>query len=254
MTQNETPGVSILTYHSIDSSGSVISTSPEKFREQMRILSKSEFRVLSLLDIATRIREKQNFPTNAVAITFDDGFRNFFEIAYPVLKEHGFTATVFLVTSFCGKQNRWYGQPHQIPALDLLSWDEIAQMSHVVDFGVHTANHPDLRKIVGPDLREEIQGAREVLIQRIGKKELSFAYPYGKQSPEARKIVEDHFYAACSTEMNFVTPKSDLYFLPRIDMYYFSRNNAFAAFGTRSFHRYVLGRKILRRFRESLSN
>jgi peptidoglycan/xylan/chitin deacetylase (PgdA/CDA1 family) len=254
MTQNDSHGIPILTYHSIDSSGSVISTSPEKFRKQMEILAKSAFTVLSLHEVVRRIRGKESLPKNAAAITFDDGFRNVFDIAFPVLKEYGFAATVFLVTSFCEKNNRWIGQPDQIPTLDLLKWEQIAQMSEIVDFGVHTANHPDLTKISGDRLQEEIQGAREYLIQRTGKSHQAFAYPYGKQSAEARKIVEMNFYAACSTEMNFASQNSDLYFLPRIDMYYFSRNNGFAAIGTARFERYVHFRRILRSFRESLSN
>jgi len=252
MTQNDLHGPPILTYHSIDSSGSVISTSPENFRKQMEILAKSSLQVLPLPAIARQIQEKRNPPKNAVAITFDDGFRNVFDIAFPVLKEYGFPATVFLVTSFCEKNNRWFGQPDQIPTLELLKWDEIAKMSEIVDFGVHTANHPDLTKVSGTRLQDEIQGAWEDLVQRTGKSQQAFAYPYGKQSAEARKIVEKIFYAACSTEMNFVSLDSDLYFLPRIDMYYFSRNSVFATIGTARFQRYVLIRGMLRRFRQAL--
>src|SRR6185295_16311428 len=120
MTQNELRGVPILTYHSIDSSGSVISTSPEKFRQQMEILAKSAFQVLPLKGLVQQIRENKEIPKNAVAITFDDGFRNVFENAFPVLKQYGFPATVFLVTSFCEKNNRWSGQPDRIPTLELL--------------------------------------------------------------------------------------------------------------------------------------
>jgi peptidoglycan/xylan/chitin deacetylase (PgdA/CDA1 family) len=254
MTQNDLHGLPILTYHSIDSSGSVISTSPENFRKQMEILAKSSMKVLPLREIALQIKENQDLPKNAVTITFDDGFRNLFDTAFPVLKENGFPATVFLVTSFCGKNNRWYGQPDQIPTLELLKWDEIGKMSEIMDFGVHTANHPDLTKISGNRLQDEIQGAREELIQHLGKSHQAFAYPYGKQSAEARKIVEQNFYAACSTEMNFASQNSDLYFLPRIDMYYFSRNSAFHTIGTSRFQRYVLIRRLLRHFRQALTS
>ena len=252
MTQNELQGLPILTYHSIDSSGSVISTTPENFRKQMEILARSSLQVLPLREIARQILEKRNLSKNGVAITFDDGFRNAYDIAFPVLKEYSFPATVFLVTSFCEKNNRWHGQPDQIPTFELLKWDEIAKMSDVVDFGIHTANHPDLTKVSGTRLQDEIQGAREDLIQRTGKSQQAFAYPYGKQSAEARTIVEKNFYAACSTEMNFVSRDSDLYFLPRIDMYYFSRNNVFATMGTARFQRYVHIRRMLRRLRQAL--
>ncbi len=99
--------IPILTYHSIDNSGSVISTTPERFRSQMQYLSDSSFNVISLNEIATCIREKQPFPSRSLAITFDDGFKNNYDIAYPVLKEYGFSAIIFLVTGYCGRNNRW---------------------------------------------------------------------------------------------------------------------------------------------------
>ncbi len=88
--------VPILTYHSIDDSGSIISTSPDKFRSQMRHLRDKHFNVISLKEVVTNIRKKSPLPRRSIAITFDDGFKNVYNIAYPILKNYGFTATVFL--------------------------------------------------------------------------------------------------------------------------------------------------------------
>ena len=137
--------VPILTYHSIDSSGSVISTSPEKFVSQMRYLAESFFKVISLNDVVKCIQERRPFPPKSAVITFDDGFKNIYDEAYPVLKKFGFKATVFLVPRYCGRNNRWNGQPEGIPTLDLLGWDEIGEMVHNgVEFGAHTMSHPNL--------------------------------------------------------------------------------------------------------------
>jgi peptidoglycan/xylan/chitin deacetylase (PgdA/CDA1 family) len=242
--------IPILTYHSIDSSGSVISTAPENFRRQMEVLRRSSTQVLSLKDVALHLRERKIFPENAVVITFDDGFRNVFKVAFPVLKDFGFRPTIFLVTSFCGKDNRWYGQPDRIPILELMSWDEIAQMSEFIDFGVHTASHPDLTQLQEKRLEEEILGAQQCLEERTGVKKQAFAYPYGKQTKPAKDLVQKHFFAGCSTEMDFVSLDSDIYFLPRIDMYYFSNNESFEGFGTSAFRRYLRFRGWLRRIRE----
>lgn len=244
--------IPILTYHSIDSSGSVISTSPEIFRKQMETLQQSSAQVLPLNDLVARLREKQKLE-NAVAITFDDGFKNFVTEALPVLKKFGFRPTVFLVTSYCGKDNRWYGQPEKIPSLDLMSWDEVADASEFVDFGVHTATHPDLTQLPSGKLEEEIYGAREVLKERIDIQDCAFAYPYGRTSEQARRLVEKQFFAACSTELNFASASSDLYFLPRIDMYYFARNSSFNSFGTPAFRRYIGFRGLLRRMRQAVA-
>ena len=102
--------IPILTYHSIDDSGSIISTDPKKFRAQMQHLVDTSCSVISLADIVTCIRNNRPLPPKSVAITFDDGFKNFLNIAYPILKEFEFTATVFLVPGFCGQNNQWKGQ------------------------------------------------------------------------------------------------------------------------------------------------
>jgi peptidoglycan/xylan/chitin deacetylase (PgdA/CDA1 family) len=253
MTTNEN-SVPILTYHSLDSSGSVISMLPEKFRRQMQNLSDASFHVLKLQDLVSRIRENRELPAKSVAITFDDGFRSVYDVALPVLKDHGYPATVFLVTSFCGKDNRWNGQPDSIPSFDLLTWNQISKMrEEQIEFGVHTSSHPDLTKLSGSQISEEIVGARQILEGHTGERELPFAYPYGKESDAARVLVESNFYAACSAEMDFATSHSDIYFLPRIDMYYFSNNDLFSRIGTPSFDRFVRLRKSLRGFKKVIT-
>jgi peptidoglycan/xylan/chitin deacetylase (PgdA/CDA1 family) len=252
MTQHDTK-LAILTYHSLDDSGSVISTSPDQFRRQMKNLRESNANVLSLREAAECLKEKRNFPPNSISITFDDGFRSVHDLAFPILKEYGFSATVFLVTDYCGKDNRWYGQPESIPVLDLLNWDEISEMAaQKIEFGVHTASHPDLTKIPETKLEDEILGSLAELRKNVPQIDCAFAHPYGKRSSLAESIVRNNFYAACSTEMDFVSVNSDLHFLPRIDMYYFSNNNVFSAVGSPYFQRFIQLRKALRGMRHAI--
>ena len=82
--------IPILTYHSIDNSGSVISISPEKFRSQMYHFWDKNFNVISLKDIVTALDKKIPLPPRSMAIKFDDGFENFYEVAYPIIKKCGF--------------------------------------------------------------------------------------------------------------------------------------------------------------------
>lgn len=246
MTTNEIR-IPILTYHSLDSSGSVISTAPEKFRQQMKNLSDASFKVVALRELVSRIREKRELPARSVAITFDDGFQSVYDVALPVLKDYDYPATVFLVTSFCGKNNRWNGQPDSIPSFDLLTWDQISKMKEQqIEFGVHTATHPDLTKLSASQISEEIVGARQTVEDHTGEREIPFAYPYGKECDAARVLVEANFYAACSTDMDLANLHSDVHFLPRIDMYYFCNNDLLTRIGTPAFDRFVRLRKSLR--------
>jgi peptidoglycan/xylan/chitin deacetylase (PgdA/CDA1 family) len=242
--------VPILTYHSIDNSGSVISTSPEKFRSQMQYLNDSAFNVISLEEIVSCIHENRHFPPRSVAITFDDGFKNNYDIAYPVLKEYGFKATIFLVTGYCGKNNQWQGQPAEIPVLDIMGWDEVVEMSNNgIDIGAHTVNHPNLLELSLEQAKDEIVDSRKILGERLEKNILFFAYPYGGKTNKFSNIIKDEFQCAVSTELKVADLDSDIYSLPRIDMYYFSRNNYFTCLGTSIFFHYIKYRKFLRTLR-----
>lgn len=242
--------IPILAYHSIDTSGSVISTTPEKFRSQMQYLAKDSFNVISLGEVTKCICEKRPFPPRSVAITFDDGYKNVYDVAYPLLKKFGFKATVFLVAGYCGRSNQWKGQPKGIPTLDLLDWDEIIEMANDgMEFGAHTMSHPSLSGLTFEQAAREISDSKSTIQRCLDKDVLFFAYPYGHQSQEIKRLVKDEFYSACSTELDFVTLSSDIHSLPRIEMYYFSQNKFFNWMETIFFGPYIEFRKTLRTLR-----
>ncbi len=135
----------ILTYHSIDHSNSVLSITPEKFLSHMAFLADSEYQIVSLHEVASCLQNQKPFPPKTAVLTFDDGFKNFHEQAFPVLKKFGFPAIVFLIAGWCGKENSWPGQLKTIPCFDLLDWKDIKEMvGQGIEFGSHTINHPNL--------------------------------------------------------------------------------------------------------------
>lgn len=247
--------IPILMYHSIDNSGSVISTSLEKFRQQMQFLAESYYNVISLREIINCINEKQMFPSKAVAITFDDGYKNNYDVAYPILKEFCFKAAIFMVSGRCSDNNNWLGQPNGIPIMDLLGWDEILEMAdYGIEFGAHTLNHPHLPELSLKEAENEIVESKRLLEKHLRKDVLFFDYPYGKESQELRKIVQNEFYCAFSTDMELTTLQSDIYSLPRIDMYYFSRNNLLKWLETPFFVYYIKYLAIRRSLKNYITN
>ena len=137
--------VPVLTYHSIDDSGSIISTPPRIFRQQMRTIKDLGLKALSLKQLSHSLRAQKPIEPNSVVLTFDDGFANFYTEAFPTLQENGLTATVFLVAGHCGGYNDWTGNPPKLPRSKVLSWEQIREISDAgIDFGSHTLSHPDL--------------------------------------------------------------------------------------------------------------
>lgn len=94
-------------YHSIDESGSCVSVSPSDFRLQMAYLKRKGYQTLSLSDFCNFFDSGLSVGRNSVVITFDDGYRNNYEEAFPILREYGFRATIFLITDYIGKTAQW---------------------------------------------------------------------------------------------------------------------------------------------------
>jgi peptidoglycan/xylan/chitin deacetylase (PgdA/CDA1 family) len=206
----------ILTYHSLDSSGSVISFPPSLFQEHMARIADSGVSVVKLSEVCTT--------TGSIAITFDDAFGNFVECAMPSLVKYRFPATVFVVSGYCGLSNDWATQPVDIPRMPLMSWEDIRSLPREqIQIGAHTVSHPDLTRLARHQVEGELFECKRQIEDHIGGPVETFAYPYGTCSAEVRGIAHREFSVACGTRMGFAGGTSDRWNLPRIDAYYLRR-------------------------------
>jgi peptidoglycan/xylan/chitin deacetylase (PgdA/CDA1 family) len=247
--------VPVLTYHSIDKSGSVISTAPETFRRQMRFLFKNKYRAVSLGELIDDLLAHKTPSPKTVALTFDDGFRNFFDAAFPVLEEYDFRATVFLFTDFCGKYNDWAGNPPELPRSKLLDWKEIKELSkYGIEFGSHTKTHKNLTKCLPETIETEITESKKKIEDKINRKVTTFAYPFGSFNREVKSAAAENFKAACSTNLGKVHSGSDFFALERLDTYYLSNQKILEKLPTKSFDRYIHLRQILRDFKSLITS
>ena len=207
------PESTILTYHSIDESGSVISTDPTLFRRQMEWMAGAGTRVVPL--------EQVPDTPGSLAITFDDGYQNFVEIAVPILAEFRLPATVFVVTAYCGKANSWGTRGMKMPELALMDWEAIRDLpAELVSLGAHGETHRNLAKIAGSELEAEIHGCRSEIEDRTGRPVHAFAYPYGSSSAAARRVAREAYSLACGTALARVGCDADRFDLSRLDAYY----------------------------------
>lgn len=251
---NLTNKVPILTYHSIDESGSVISTAPEVFRRQMRHLSENDYHVVSLETLVKSVIENKTSSPKTVALTFDDGFQNFYTTAFPVLEQYGFKATVFLVTDCCDNQNVWEADSPDIPTSKLLSWTEIKELHKCgIEFGSHTRTHPDLTRISNAAATREITESKAAIENALGAEVTTFAYPYGRFNTAVRAIAGKTFAAACSTNLGKIGRTSDFFSLERVDAYYLSEPKVFNSLSSKTFDRYLRFRQSLRQLKSLVS-
>lgn len=236
----------ILMYHSIDASGSPISVSASAFAAHVAWLSSGAVRVLPLDAIAT-----DQGPGDAVALTFDDGFANFAQLAWPLLQARGLPATVFVVSGHAGGTNAWGGKSARgIPELPLLSWDEVGALAaQGVTIGAHSQTHPDLRTVNGASLDEEIEGSAAEIAARIGRRPDAFAYPYGAADDRVVHATRTRYARAVTVELRDLADGDDPHRLPRVDTYYFREPGQLEAWGTPAFRRRLTIRAIGRQLR-----
>jgi peptidoglycan/xylan/chitin deacetylase (PgdA/CDA1 family) len=161
-----------------------------------------------------------SWPGRSVVLTFDDGFANFFECAYPVLMRHKFTATVFLVSGRMGGRNDWEAPLPRLGPRSILSWQQAAEISAAgIEAGSHTKSHSDLRRLPVEKIEDEIGSSKAEIENHIGGPVESFAYPFGSFDRKTIDIVKRNYRSACTTFLQRAQA-DPLHALPRIDMYY----------------------------------
>ncbi|MFT5285825.1 MAG: peptidoglycan/xylan/chitin deacetylase (PgdA/CDA1 family) [Planctomycetota bacterium] len=240
-------------YHSVDSSGSPISIGEAEFERHVAWLASGKVRVVPFAEIGTLPATQ-----DAVAITFDDAFRNFGEFAWPRLKEHGLPATQFVVSDHTGATNKWGGRSESnIPSLPLHDWDELARLAESgVELGCHSRTHPDMSKLPRTAIEAEMLESQAMIEDRTGVVTRSFAYPYGYHGTDARELAMEHFDQSCTTELAVLPERPQLNLLPRLDAWYYRSPAALARlsnWGSFGFRAHLRVRATARRLKASLS-
>jgi peptidoglycan/xylan/chitin deacetylase (PgdA/CDA1 family) len=240
----------ILTYHSVDPSGSRISIEPGVFRRQVEWLASDRVQVVSVDQLLSVPDD-----THTAALTFDDGFANFATEAAPLLREHGLPATLFVVSGHVGRDNRWRGRGDAgVPVLPLLDWDALGRLREAgVILGAHTRTHPRLTRLDGPMLEAELADAADEMERRLGEPPEGLAYPYGSVDDRVARATAARYRWACTTELRPLSEAESRHRLPRLDARYLHDPARLADWGSPRFRAWLWCRRQGRRLRASLT-
>jgi peptidoglycan/xylan/chitin deacetylase (PgdA/CDA1 family) len=199
--------VRILLYHEIVAGEprEIHAVAASSFAAQMAWLCQAGYRVVALEDWLTT-GQGATLPRNIVAITFDDGYRDNYTAAWPVLQEHGFPATIFLVTGSVGGTSRW--REGSLGRAPMLTWAQVREMARSgVAFGAHTVTHPRLTSLDLESAGRELADSRDQIEQVLGRPVLSVAYPYSQVDPQIRALADRCGYRlGCTYRPGYVGP------------------------------------------------
>lgn len=186
----------VLLYHSIAELAPTPEGAARAFRTQIAYLARAGYRTLSPTEFIAGL-DSGNWPRRSILITFDDGYLDFHDVAWPILREHGMSATVFLVhDGLDGGVDAWRGPTYPVMP-PTLRWAEVfAMQGQGVYFGSHTLTHVKLRDASPEQVIEEVTASKAKLEERLGEEVALFSYPYGGASPVARQAVEAAGYRA----------------------------------------------------------
>jgi len=167
-----------------------LSLSPEAFEEQLQYLVEEGHTSLALSDLVHHLARGAALPTKPIILTFDDGYRDVYVEAFPLLQEYGMIGTFFLITEFIDEAYTEY-----------LSWAQVREMHRAgMQFGSHSYSHPDLRGQSAEYLVWQIVGSQEAIEQRIQEPVRFFSYPSGRYDPSVIDVLHSaHFWGAVTT-------------------------------------------------------
>ena len=217
------PRVPILMYHGIGPELGdrhpyfETNTTPELFAAHMKFLHENGYATVDLDEAMSAIFTGHN-SRKRVAITFDDGFRNFYTHAFPILAEYRFKATMFLVSGLTQER------PACVEGKEYLSWADARELqAHGMQIGSHSVSHPELYKLSAKDLEYEVRQSKESIEDALGESVRSFSYPYAfpehdkKFTAHLRELLQRHGYEnGVTTILGTAAAGDDWFFLPRL--------------------------------------
>jgi peptidoglycan/xylan/chitin deacetylase (PgdA/CDA1 family) len=204
-----------------------LTVSKPRFRAMIRNLRRL-YRPMSLSELLDHIDRGQMWPARTVVVTFDDGYRDNYEHAAPILAESGVPATFFVTADAIGSECVMSWDEQLRGRVPWMNWSQVRELrAQGFEIGSHTLMHSDLGKVQAPRAWEEISTSKTRLEDALGAGVSLFAYPFGGRkniSEENRDLVRQAAYrCCCSAYGGFVTLASDPFNLQRIPV-----NNWFA--------------------------
>lgn len=212
--------ITIVSYHSISPDSHKYGITPRSFDSQIEFI-KQNYKVIRLNQIPEAFANNET-GVRKLIVTFDDGFANFSEFAYPSLQRLSVPCTIFVPSGLIGRYNVWDSNKTFVPSIRIMNKQELLALSRdgLVDFGSHTINHVSMSNLSREEMKRQTLDSKKELETLFGLPITMFAYPYGQLgdiSKVTRKILfEAGYEIAVTTRWGTLQSPQDVLELKRI--------------------------------------
>ena len=208
-TEDNLPQITVLNYHKVADLDISLAVTPADFEAQMRYLAENNYSVISIDDFYAGITGQKTLPDNPLLITFDDGYSDNYQNAYPILKKYRFPATIFVITDFVGRK-------------DYLSWAELEEMSREgISVESHTVKHSSLTDLTDSELIKELTDSKKAIEDHLHRDVNFIAYPTGAYNLHIAGLVKSAGYkGAFTVKYGNVDGATNLYAIERLPVFH----------------------------------
>jgi peptidoglycan/xylan/chitin deacetylase (PgdA/CDA1 family) len=213
--------VPVLMYHSIATQAARrfrrFAVDPGEFAAQMDYLAAAGYRPMTAAALISGWASGSPSPSRPVVLTFDDAYTDFYSTALPVLRKHGFPATLFVATAYVGATARWNRAVGE-ESRSILSWNALRDIAaEGVEVAAHSHTHPQLDRLLLADISDEVNRSGRLVEDTLGVRAEGFAYPFGYWNRAAHAAVAAaRFRFAFVVDNLMASPGEDMLALPRL--------------------------------------
>ena len=184
-----------------------LTVSPENFKAQLQFLADAGYHPITLTDLYLHLTQGYPLPERPIALTFDDGYRDAYEVVFPLLLDYGFTGTFFVLAT-----------PTHFESPAYMTWAQMKEMSDAgMDIQAHGRDHVDLRGRSYDYLVYQILGIQEAIHHHTGRLPRFFCYPSGQRDANVIAMLKSvGYWGAVTTEWGHTHTRENLFEMPRV--------------------------------------
>ena len=215
------PRPSVLMYHRVNENlDEEMTVHKDEFEKMIKVFSQN-YKVISLVDLIAKLKKKEKLDSKTIVITFDDGYKDNYEYAAPILKKYGLPATFFVTSGYIDTKRIFEWDKVNPNKHDMMTWDDVRDLSRLgFDIGSHTVNHVNLGKVDVETAITELTKSKQKIENELNKEIRLFAYPFGRMDcirDEVVDVVKNAGYdCCCSGYGGKIKAETDVYNIYRV--------------------------------------